>query len=145
MRRAVGKVLVSIALALGACSCAWSVQTPSVSTPAGNAPSTSFATREGLVAGLRSAALPITGKEDDYNALMAQVAGARVVLLGEATHGTAEFYRERMRITQRLIREKGFNAVVIEGDWPDAYRVNQYVRGLGRDKNGIVSFKWTVS
>ena len=55
------------------------------------------------------------------------------VLLGEASHGTYEFYRERARITQRLIEEKGFTAVAVEADWPDAYRVNRYVRGAGDD------------
>ena len=53
------------------------------------------------------------------------IGDARVVLLGEASHGTHEFYRERCRITQRLIEERGFTAVAIEGDWPDAYRVNR--------------------
>ncbi len=58
----------------------------------------------------------------------------RIVLLGEASHGTHEFYRERARITKRLIGEKGFTAVAIEGDWPDAYRVNRYVSvAIGTD------------
>jgi erythromycin esterase-like protein len=56
-------------------------------------------------------------------------------LLGEATHGTHEFYRERAEITKRLIKEKGFTAVAVEADWPDAFRVNRYVRGLSDDKN----------
>src|SRR5438105_3977658 len=60
---------------------------------------------------------------------------ARFVLLGEASHGTHEFYRERAEITKRLIEEKGFNAVAVEADWPDAYRVNRYVRGEGADTN----------
>jgi erythromycin esterase-like protein len=64
---------------------------------------------------------------------MKLVGDARFVLLGEATHGTHEFYEERARITQRLIREKGFTAVAVEADWPDAYRVNRYVRGEGVD------------
>jgi len=51
------------------------------------------------------------------------------VLLGEATHGTHEFYRERARITKRLITEEGFGAVAVEADWPDAWRVNRFVRG----------------
>jgi hypothetical protein len=55
------------------------------------------------------------------------------VLLGEASHGTHEFYRERAEITKRLIEEKGFTAVAVEADWPDAYRVNRYVRGAGDD------------
>ena len=64
---------------------------------------------------------------------MELVGAARIVLLGEASHGTHEFYRERARITKRLIGELGFTAVAIEGDWPDAYRVNRYVRGAGTD------------
>jgi erythromycin esterase-like protein len=58
---------------------------------------------------------------------------ARVVLLGEASHGTHEFYHNRAEITRRLIKEKGFNAVAVEGDWPDAYRVNRYVRNASED------------
>ena len=59
------------------------------------------------------------------------------MLIGEASHGTHEFYRERAQITKRLIREKGFNAVAVEADWPDAYRVNRYVRGRGNDAEAI--------
>jgi erythromycin esterase-like protein len=55
------------------------------------------------------------------------------VLLGEATHGTHEFYRVRAQITKRLIEEQGFRAVAAEADWPDAYRVNLYVRGRSED------------
>jgi erythromycin esterase-like protein len=58
---------------------------------------------------------------------------AHLALLGEASHGTHEFYRERARITRRLIEEKGFTAVAVEADWPDAYRVNRYVRGESED------------
>ena len=52
----------------------------------------------------------------------------RVVLLGEATHGTSEFYRMRERITRDLIVKKGFSFVAVEADWPDAARVDHYVR-----------------
>jgi len=58
---------------------------------------------------------------------------ASFVLLGEATHGTHEFYSTRAAITERLIEEKGFQAVAVEADWPDAFRVNQFVRGRGTD------------
>jgi erythromycin esterase-like protein/predicted phosphoribosyltransferase len=61
------------------------------------------------------------------------VGNARFVLLGEATHGTYEFYEERARITRWLIEEKGFSGVAVEADWPDAYQVNRYVRGEGND------------
>jgi erythromycin esterase-like protein len=86
-----------------------------------------------LVEQIRQAATPITGTTTDYDPLMRLVGDARVVLLGESTHGTHEFYRERARISQRLITEKGFSAIAVEGDWPDAYRVNRYVRGIGQD------------
>jgi erythromycin esterase-like protein len=79
------------------------------------------------------AARPITGAADDYDLLMERVGDRRFVLIGEASHGTHEFYRIRAEITKRLIREKGFTAVAVEADWPDAYRVNRFVRGRGTD------------
>jgi erythromycin esterase-like protein len=82
---------------------------------------------------VRLDARPLTGDRGDYDALLGVVGDARIVLLGEASHGTHEFYRERARITKRLICELGFTAVTIEGDWPDAYRVNRYVRGSRED------------
>jgi len=78
---------------------------------------------------------PVRGVEGDYDALIARARNARIVLIGEASHGTHEFYRERARITQRLIAEHGFDAVAVEADWPDAYRINRYVRGESTDPN----------
>ncbi|MEA2192451.1 MAG: hypothetical protein QOI73_2572 [Solirubrobacteraceae bacterium] len=69
----------------------------------------------------------------DDEQLIERAARARYVLLGEATHGSEEFYRERAAITRRLIAEAGFTAVAIEGDWPAAHRVNRWVRGAGAD------------
>lgn len=63
--------------------------------------------------------------------LLAAIGDARLVLIGEASHGTHDFYRERARITRRLVEEKGFNAVAVEGDWPDAYRVHRFVTSMG--------------
>src|SRR3546814_10515948 len=60
-------------------------------------------------------------------------ANRRFVLLGEATHGTREFYRMRAQITRRRIAEHGFDAVAVEADWPDAWRVDRYVQGDGED------------
>src|SRR5437660_572620 len=80
---------------------------------------------------------PLTGAASDYDPLMDQVGDARFVLLGEASHGTHEFYRERAQITKRLIQGKGFNAVAVEADWPDAYRVNRFVRGENNDAEAI--------
>ncbi len=82
---------------------------------------------------LRDAALPLVGVPADYDPLMELIGDARVVLLGEASHGTHEFYAERAALTRRLIAEKGFTAVAVEADWPDAYRVNCYVQGAGHD------------
>ena len=65
-----------------------------------------------------------------FDRLMARIGDAKVVLLGEASHGTSEFYRMRDRITRELIAKKGFQFVAIEGDWPDAARVDHYVRHL---------------
>ncbi len=64
----------------------------------------------------------------DLDPLLKRIGDARVVLIGEATHGTSEFYRMRARITQRLIEEKGFTFVAAEADWPDATRIDHYVR-----------------
>ena len=88
---------------------------------------------EDAVGLVRRDARPLTGDGRDYDALLERIGDARVVLLGEASHGTHDFYRERARITKRLIAEAGFTAVAVEGDWPDAYRVNRFVRGAGAD------------
>jgi erythromycin esterase-like protein len=86
---------------------------------------------------IRDAAYPLTGEARDYDPLLDLIGDARVVLLGEASHGTHEFYHERAQITRRLIEEKGFIAVAVEADWPDAYRVNRWVRGTGKDPTAI--------
>jgi len=82
---------------------------------------------------LRSAAHRLGNSPADLDSLIDLAADASFVLLGEASHGTHEFYATRAAITKRLIAEKGFQAVAVEADWPDAYRVNQYVRARGQD------------
>ena len=82
---------------------------------------------------MRAAARPLSGTAQDYDPLMELIGAARFVLLGAGTHGTREFYRERGEITKRLIQEKGFTAIAVEADWPDAYRVDRYVRGASDD------------
>src|SRR5919198_1301955 len=67
------------------------------------------------------------------HAIVEAVANADVVLIGEATHGTHEFYRVRADVTEALIEEHGFNLVAVEADWPDAYRANRWVRGASND------------
>lgn len=82
---------------------------------------------------IREAAHPISGSADDFAPLLSRIGDARFVLIGEASHGTHEFYRIRAAITKELIRTKGFTAVAVEADWPDAWRVNRYVRADGSD------------
>ena len=84
---------------------------------------------------ISEAATVLTGSQYDYDPLLDLVGDCRFVLLGEASHGTHEFYLERAAITRRLITEKGFNAVAVEADWPDAFRVNRFVRGQGGDSS----------
>lgn len=84
-------------------------------------------------AAIHLAAHQLSGDASDFDALLQRVGDSRLVLIGEASHGTHEFYRIRAEITKRLIREKGFSAIAVEADWPDAYRVNRFVRGRGTD------------
>ncbi|HEY8309154.1 MAG TPA: erythromycin esterase family protein, partial [Gemmatimonadaceae bacterium] len=70
----------------------------------------------------------------EYDPLVHAIGNSRLVLIGEASHGTHDFYRERALITRRLIEEKGFAAVAVEGDWPDAYRVHEYAIGKTQPK-----------
>ncbi|MBP0583390.1 erythromycin esterase family protein [Labrys sp. LIt4] len=88
---------------------------------------------DAVVGALNKHILQLSGGPQDYDHLLEQIDEAPFVLLGEASHGTHEFYEERARITQRLIEEKGFVGVAVEADWPDAYRVNRYVQGPGCD------------
>ncbi|MBA2620211.1 MAG: erythromycin esterase family protein [Acidobacteria bacterium] len=83
---------------------------------------------------IREKAVRLNGAGDVRDEILALCGDARFVLIGEASHGTHEFYRMRVEITKRLISEKGFSAVAVEADFPDAYRINRFVRGLGNDK-----------
>lgn len=89
---------------------------------------------------IRSAAVRLDGADHDYDPLLQAVGERSFVLLGEATHGTREFYRMRADITRRLIVECGFDAVAVEADWPDANRLNRYVRGEGHDATARAAF-----
>ncbi len=80
---------------------------------------------------------PLDGGINDYDALMEDIGEASYVLIGEASHGTHEFYRERAHLTRRLLAEKGFHAVAVEADWPDAYRANEYVKGQGTSRSAV--------
>ncbi|MCA9876524.1 MAG: erythromycin esterase family protein [Thermomicrobiales bacterium] len=84
------------------------------------------------VSALRAAAIPVAGVAD-LDPILDLIGAAKLVLIGEASHGTDEFYRTRAAITRRLIAEQGFTAVAVEADWPDALRVTRYVWGAGPD------------
>ena len=94
-----------------------------------------------LIDALERQAQPLKGLDNDYDSIIQAVQGNTsvndkakiVVLIGEATYGTADFYRTRSEITQRLITEQGFDAIAIEADWPDASRINRYVSGESND------------
>jgi len=79
-------------------------------------------------------ALPLRGESTDLDPLLELAADSDIVLIGEATHGTHEFYALRAQLTRRLLSEHGFAAVAAESDWPDSYRVNRFVRGSSADK-----------
>jgi len=86
---------------------------------------------------LREAAHPLTGSAADYSPLLHLVGDKRIVLLGEGTHGTHEFYKARAEICKRLIREKQFNIIAWEADWPDALRINRYIQGRSGDQTAL--------
>jgi erythromycin esterase len=81
---------------------------------------------------IKSLATPLRDRSD-LDALIERIGDARYVLLGEASHGTSEFYTWRAEISKRLIAEKGFSFIAVEGDWPDCYSVNRYVKSLEGD------------
>ncbi len=81
-------------------------------------------------------------KSGDLSPLIDRIADARHVLLGEASHGTSDYYVWRMRISKRLISDKGFRFIAVEGDWPDCYRLNRYVKAYpdsGKSANEVLS------
>lgn len=103
---------------------------PGKPEPAQPGPTTALPTTEArLVKTMAACAEPFTDStEAELGPLLQRISDARVVLLGEASHGTSEFYHLRERISRALIQEKGFDFVAIEGDWPDAARIDHYVR-----------------
>lgn len=84
------------------------------------------------VSAIKQWAYPLQSKAD-LQALFDRVGDARIVMLGEASHGTHEYYTWRAHISKRLIEEKGFNFIAVEGDWPDCYRLNRFVKGYDVD------------
>ena len=91
--------------------------------------------REALEA-VRRASVGFSRTEQAIPPLTDLVGDAKLVLIGEATHGTDEFYRFRAALTAALIRDKHFNVIAVEADWPDAYRVNRWVRDAADERDG---------
>jgi erythromycin esterase-like protein len=83
---------------------------------------------------VRRAARPFLSTADGVDALVGAIGDARVVLIGDCTHGTHELYRVRAELTKALIERRGFNIIAVEADWPDAYRVNRWVRGASDER-----------
>src|SRR6266550_1947657 len=81
-----------------------------------------------LLVEIRSLSRPLRSPAD-LDPLLDRIGDARFVLLGEASHGTHEYYTWRTAISRRLLEERGFSFIAVEGDWPDCYRVNRYVKG----------------
>jgi erythromycin esterase-like protein len=90
---------------------------------------------ENLINEIRNHSIALTGKPTDYTPLLDMIGDARFILIGEATHGTEEFYRMRAELTKKLIKYYDFDAVAVEADWPDSYRVNRYVQGSSHINN----------
>ncbi|MGB4849915.1 MAG: erythromycin esterase family protein [Saprospiraceae bacterium] len=81
-----------------------------------------------IVKAIKKNAYPLNSKED-LQPLFDRIGDAKIVMLGEASHGTHDYYTWRAHISKRLIEEKGFNFIAVEGDWPDCYRLNRYIKG----------------
>lgn len=88
---------------------------------------------------VRHHAIPFTGEVRELDPLSNLIGDCSFVLIGEASHGTHEFYKTRVDLTRRLIEEKGFNVVAAEADWPDALKVNRFVKGRGTSKHAAES------
>lgn len=96
-------------------------------------PTQAAASQNSFLEAVRNHAIPLTGESSDFDAISHLTQKASFVLIGEASHGTHEFYAIRAAITRRLIEERGFNAVLVEADWPDAYTVNRFVQTHGNE------------
>jgi erythromycin esterase len=95
---------------------------------------TSTLKKDEAITYIQERSLPLRSP-DDLDPLMDRIGNARIVMLGEASHGTHEYYSWRSHITKRLIKEKGFDFVAVEGDWPDCYKLNRYIKGYTKDKH----------
>jgi erythromycin esterase len=91
---------------------------------------------EDIIEGIKTHAVRLKS-DDDLDILIDAIGEAKYVLLGEATHGTSEFYKIRAELSKRLIERKGFSFVAVEGDWPSCYALNQYIKGNNKDNQDL--------
>jgi erythromycin esterase-like protein len=87
--------------------------------------------QKAMITSIRERAHPVTNISQ-LDILMDRIGDAQIVMLGEASHGTQEYYTWRSHITERLVKEKGFHFICVEGDWPDCYQLNRYVKNYER-------------
>ncbi|WP_370627080.1 erythromycin esterase family protein [Psychrobacillus sp. INOP01] len=87
-----------------------------------------------LIEAIKKFALPFNTPED-FTPLLKAIGDAKIVLLGEASHGTSEFYKVRAELSKRLIEDKGFTLIAVEGDWPSTQRVNRFIKGYDTEAN----------
>lgn len=113
-------------------------QDPSAGSAASRNTGFSFAAADGDTVRLKIPNHPLR-TEKDLDVLLERIGDARIVLLGEASHGTAEYYQWRAALSQRLIREKGFDFIAVEGEWADSYRVNNFIKGPAADSAAAVA------
>lgn len=95
---------------------------------------------KGTLEGLRQLAQPLSRARGDYDSLLEIIGNAKYVLLGEATHGTHEFYQARAEISKRLIQEQGATVIAWEADWPDTLRINRFIQGPSEDRTPLEAF-----
>ena len=98
----------------------------------------SILNEEGVVKSIREHAYPLKSKAD-LQPIFDRIGDARIVMLGEASHGTHEYYTWRAHISKRLIEEKGFNFIAVEGDWPDCYRLNRFIKGYDTEHKNVLN------
>ncbi|WP_226668063.1 erythromycin esterase family protein [Metabacillus litoralis] len=87
---------------------------------------------QNLIQSIKDHAVPLK-TVNDYDVLLTEVTEQTLVLLGESSHGTSEYYKERTKISKKLITEKGFTFLAVEGDWPACHKVNRYIKGYDKE------------
>src|SRR5947207_14332330 len=98
--------------------------------------------QDNLIRILNNEILPFSIKDKlTYHPLIEKIGDARIVLIGEASHGTEEFYQSRIELSKYLIEEKGFHAITIEGDWPNAHSIHRYLQGMNNANDSDACLK----